>query len=543
MDNLNNPQGWLFVTAASIALAMALLAPRWVTGPLTRVPVDAIERGLRRFGPLAAGIASMFVVWYAWGTNDLKPIAKVHDEQSYVLQAEIFAGGRWTAPSPPIPEFFEQPHVMVVPAVASKYPPGNALLLAPGALIGYPAVMSLVLAGITAALIFGLAMRVTNPWVGLLTWMLWLTAPIVLRFQPSYFSEVTTTVTILAAWWALLRWHDTCSRRWLLLVATSVGWCAITRPLTALAFAIPIGVVVIRDVSRHRRWTDLALAMLAGMAVLSILPLWSAKTTGDWRLTPIELYRRDYMAYDKIGFHVDTTPPRRGETPVLKTLNDYFLSAHQQQTLSRLPVTAFERVAALTVAFFQGWRVPLLVFFLAGLFFMTWPLRFAMLSALSAFLAHLTYAHYPPWTIYYVETAPAVSVATALGLWHVARLLLRDERRLRVATTLAAIVLLAFGAQGVQHARVDHRVRASFDRLFADQIGKLPRKPAIVFIHYTPRSAQHISEVFNYPDLNAVPVWVVHDLGPRNAELRRMFPNRASYDFDEDQLVGKPLLR
>ncbi len=541
MIPLNNPQGWPFVLAVAILLAAALLLPKYFGDRATRIPVDAIETWLRRFGPLTAALITMLVVWYAWG--DATPIAKVHDEQSYVLQAEIFARGRWTAPSPPIPEFFEQPHVMVVPAVASKYPPGNALLLTPGALVGFPALMSLVLGGITAALVFALAMRVFNPWVGALAWLLWITAPIVLRFQPSFFSEVTTTVTILSAWWCLLSWRETRARRWLLLVALFMGWCAITRPLTAFAFAIPIGVVVLRDMTRIRRWSDLALAILVGMAVLSILPLWSAKTTGSWRLTPIELYRKDYMAYDKIGFTVDTTPPRRGETPVLKTLNDYFLSAHQQQNLQRLPLTAFERVAAITVAFFQGWRVPLIVFALAGFFFMRWPLGFAMLTALTTFLLHLTYAHYPPWTIYYVETAPAICALTAVGMWFGSRWILKDDRTLKVAMTFVAVILVAFGAQGVQHARLDHHSRASFDRLFADQIRKLPQKPAIVFIHYTPRSEQHISEVFNFPDLGAAPVWVVHDLGPRNEELKRFAPNRISYDFDEDQLVGKPLLR
>jgi len=540
MDNLNNPQGWGFVVAAALALAAALLIPRYARFSAPGA-LDRVERYLRRFGPLTAAIITALVVWYAWG--DARPIAKVHDEQSYVLQAEIFASGRWPAPSPPIPEFFEQPHVMVVPAVASKYPPGNALMLTPGAAVGYPALMVLVLSGATAALIFALAMRVMNPWVGALTWLLWITAPIVLRFQPGFYSEVTTTICILGAWWSLLTWRETRLRRWLLLVSFCVGWCAITRPLTALAFAAPIGIVVLRDVARLRQWSDLAAAMLMGVAVLMILPVWSAKTTGNWRLTPIELYRQDYMAYDKIGFTVDTAAPRRGETPVLKALNDYFLSAHHQQSLKRLPVTAFERVAALTVAFFQGWRVPLIVFFVAGLFFMNWPLRFAMLSAVSTFLAHLTYAHYPPWTIYYVETASAVSAVTALGIWTVARWVVRSEPAMRVTAALAGFVLVVFGAQGVQHARLDHHVRAAFDRLFADQIGKLPRKPAIVFIHYTPRSAQHISEVFNYANLDAAPVWVVHSLGPRNEELKKMFPNRTAYDFEEDQLVGVPLLR
>ena len=329
----------------------------------------------------------------------------------------------------------------------------------------------------------------------------------------------------------------------MLLVAFFVGWMAVTRPLTAVAYAIPIAIVVIADTIRQRRWTDFALAFAVGSVVLSIYPLWSARTTGNWRLTPIVLYRRDYMEYDKAGFGVDTTPPRRGETPVLKQINDYFLSAHREHTVRRLPGIAASRVASLTVAFFQGWRVPLLLFALVGLLAMTTPLRFAMVGVLSNFVAYLTYAHFPPWTLYYLESAPAVSALTAVGLWFAVRRFLRDERATRVAMALAFVVATAFGVAGVRHWRHDHRARAGLDRLFADEIKRLPTKPAIVFIRYTPRSPVHLSEVFNYPDLNAEPVWVVHDLGPRNAELLRAAPNRASFEFDEDQLVGRPILR
>ena len=52
--------------------------------------------------------------------------------------------------------------------------------------------MPLVIAGVTAALLMMIATRVTNPWTALLAWIVWQTTPLVLRFQPSYFSETTS---------------------------------------------------------------------------------------------------------------------------------------------------------------------------------------------------------------------------------------------------------------------------------------------------------------------------------------------------------------
>src|SRR5439155_4213764 len=127
----------------------------------------------------------------------------------------------------------------------------------------------------------------------------------------SYFSETTTGALLLVAWYALLRWHHGDGRRWIALVALALGWSAITRPYSAVLFALPIAYVVLRDVLSTRRWRDVALAMAVGGVVTAIIPLWSARTTGDWRLWPATLYTRDYMPFDHPHFGVDSAQPRR----------------------------------------------------------------------------------------------------------------------------------------------------------------------------------------------------------------------------------------
>ena len=359
-----------------------------------------------------------------------------------------------------------------------------------------------------------------------------------LRFQPSYFSELTTTPLVLFSWWALLEWREYRRSRWLLLMALAIGWGAITRPLTMLALAIPIGVVVLRDAVRLRQWRDLGLAFVVGVAVLSILPLWSAKTTGSWRVSPIELYRKDYLPFDKIGFTLDTTPPRRTVSPVLKTTYDYFRMARKEQSLDALPRIVSDRAINLASALFQGARLPLALFAVIGLSLMTAPLAFAVTSGVILFLAHLPYAHWAPWTIYYLEFTPVVAMLVATGIWATMKRWLGDERRVVAGVALAFIVISAFALPSIRWWKRDHHGRANFDRSFAESLKTLPT-PAIVFIRYSPRFAQHVAVVFNKADLERAPIWVVHDLGPRNEDLRRLAPGRASFDFEEEQLVSQ----
>src|SRR4030095_11062753 len=195
----------------------------------------------------------------------------------------------------------------------------------------------------------------TNGAVALGTWVLLFHGQS-LYFAASYFSETTSGAMLVLAWYALLRWREEGGRGWMALVAVAVGWCAITRPFSAALFAIPIAFVVLRGVVRTRQWRELGVGIAVGTAVLAILPLWSARTTGDWRVSPVAVYMRDYMPFDRPHFGYDSTPPRRTPPPDLAFVNASLDSVQRAHTLAAVPKIARERWTFLAM---QSWWEPI----------------------------------------------------------------------------------------------------------------------------------------------------------------------------------------
>ena len=504
-----------------------------------------LARWLDSRGVVGAVFAfTVAVLWYTWA--QWSPMPVVHDELAYVLQAQIFARGMWALPSPALPLFFEQPYVLVEPALASKYFPGHSILLTIGALVGWMPLMPLVLQGIAACFLFVLARRVASGAVALFTWLFWLGSTMVLFFGPTYYSEATTIVCWLAGWYALLEWRVSQRRHWLVAVAVCTGWCVITRPLTGLAYAIPVGMVVLGDVIRDRRWRDFTVGLVAGVAVLAIIPLWSEQTTGDWRVTPLQRYTRDYMPYDLPGFGLITTAPARTLNPEFVHLNEVFSALHPAHVPSALPGILLTRARYLADAVWGRSRGLYAILAVIGMVTLRGPAAFALASSVLLLLVYLSFGTTPTWTLYYYESVPAYAFLTAAGLaWIAAAIGLRAlppigdpsgwrSRRWTAAVAAGALLLCIPGYAAVKRMRrqhIGHRVHlVQFERLRES----IPGARAILVVRHSPLHNPHETLVQNVANPAAERVLVVYDRGDaENARLLALMPDRAPFLLDE----------
>lgn len=528
-------------TALAFALAIVVFAGvigiayrsrRWTT------PREGVGVWLSGpWAPIVAGLLTAAAVRFVWGSFDGPGV--IHDEHAYLLQAQIFAQGHWTAAPPPIAAFFEQMHVFVEPAVFAKYPPGHALMLVPGVWLGVPGLMPVLLTGISGSLVFWIARRLSNEWVALLTWWPWTTAGATLLWSTSYLSETTSMTMWLTATWATIRWTDSGQGRFLSVAAAAIAWGLITRPLTMAVLALPLAFVILRGHAAKRSWRPLIVPVLVGAAILALAPVWNQRTLGDWRRDPYSYYSRVYFPFDKPGFGVDASPPLRTVPPEMAAVGDWSRELHEQHTVRSLPSALLLRLMAFLFWFADGWRLVLGALVLAAVLYGPVADRLALVPVALLLLAYLSFAHPPMWIVYYFEILPVLYYLAARQLGRLFHKFgaggeagTRWPASVVNASIAAAMLLLPLGLMDVVRARTAVDGRDLFNRAARAAIESIPSGRAIVFVRYAPGHNPNRAVTQNEADLESAERWIVHDRGAHNAELQALAPDRAAYLFD-----------
>ena len=510
------------------ARTLALLDRRWMPALLA----------------VLTGVATVFV----WGSLTRTPV--VHDESAYLLQAQLFARFRFTVPTPPLPQFFEQLYVNLRPAVFSKYPPGTSLLLAPGVAVGLPGLPVVVMNAVSGALVFLLARRFAGGVVALLTWLLWSTSFPVQYFHAMYLSEVPSSLAWLAAWWGVARWAGSGRVRDLSIAAAALALCGITRPLTAVALAIAVAAVLFivarrrTEAPTHLTRRELGTLAAAAIAALLVVVVWSWRSTGDPFTTPLSLYTQRYVPFDGLGFGARPEDAPSASLPWDQRVTDMsFYEEHRRHTPSAVPGAALSRARMIGRDMWYDWRGGLALVALVGLVGAP-PALWIGLGALAVqLLLYLLYAHPARWSLYYIEGLPVLAFATALGVMRILELgahrPIPSRARLLV---LGVLVLALMYPTAVTLRQVKTQIDA--DHAYYDAFrASLPSgsDSAIVFVRYAPTHNDGLSFVRNVPDLRAARLWTVYDRGAENAQLLRLAPKRTAYLFDEGSWSLKPL--
>jgi hypothetical protein len=234
------------------------------------------------------------------------------DEFAQLFQARVFAAGRLAAPIPELPEFFLVAQTFVVEGGwISQYPPGQAVLLALGFVVGAPWLVNPVLGGLGVLLVYRIGLGMYGPKTARTAALLWAVSGWVLFMSATYMNHVGATTLALAAWALVLGtrrvtpWQAAAAGLFLAAVAA-------TRPLDAVIAAVPLGVWVL-----HGKRFRLGWWMAAGAIPLALL--WGFvnwRTFGDpFVLGYTELYGPEHG----LGFHDD--PYGRAFTPLVGLSN------------------------------------------------------------------------------------------------------------------------------------------------------------------------------------------------------------------------------
>ncbi len=166
----------------------------------------------------------------------------LEDEVAYLYQARIFARGDIVIDSPETSRIFWQPFIVDRGGNRfSKYTPGWSAQLALGILMGEYWVINAFFAMLTVAVTYRLAREIFNPQAGLIAAALFAFSPMALLLNATLMSHTSAlfwTTLFLYAYWRLERGRH--ATRWGLLGGLALGALVATRPLTAVAVALPV---------------------------------------------------------------------------------------------------------------------------------------------------------------------------------------------------------------------------------------------------------------------------------------------------------------
>lgn len=251
-------------------------------------------------------------------------VPHLEDEVAYLFQAKVFARGQAVAPLEFPQSAYWQPFVIEHESGArfGKYPPAWPMALVGGVLLGLPAFVNAALAALTVVLTYRLGRDAFNRETGVIAAALTAFSPMALLLNGTLMAHTVALCWATLFMWAYLRMTRSkggLALRWGAVSGAALGLLVATRPLSAVAVALPFiiwsGIAVLKTVIASRSalravLTPLLVLSLFALLLSALVPLYNAAATGDPRANLYTIVPG--WEYDKVGFGPDVG--RNGHT-------------------------------------------------------------------------------------------------------------------------------------------------------------------------------------------------------------------------------------
>lgn len=532
-----------------LAVVIAWKAPqagrRWLARLERALAAVARHRAASVAGVGLLALAARAVV------TPLAPVREpaVHDEFSYLLAADTFASGRLANPTHPLWEHFESMHIEHQPTYASMYPPGQGLVLALGQVLFHEPSWGVWLstAGLCAALCWML-----QGWLPPL-WALAGGLVAVARLGLfSYWADSYWGGSVAAAGGALLlgavpRLLRAPRAREALLLGAGAALMLNTRPYEGMVIALAAGVVVTIGLVRRRLPMGLLARRVVGplAAVLLATGAWMAyynwRVFGNPLTPPYAVNRQTYAQAPYFVFQAPRPAPVYRHEELRSFYGDWELNIFRaQRTPAGFLDQSWYKISA-SWLFYLGPALTLPLVALAGLR-RDRRVRPLIWIGLALAAACLPIAFFNPHYI-----APATGLIYALLLEALRRL--RTWRRRRGTGLLLARASLALCAVMVP-LRAAAALVPGFNLRYpqtwatswrpnvkrGEVLKQLPSgERHLVIVRYGPQHSPFLAYVYNAADIDRSPVVWARDMGARNEELLRYYPDRRVWLLEADR--------
>jgi len=470
------------------------------------------------------------------------PLPIVHDEFSYLLQADTFASGRLTNPTHPLWQHFESMHIFHQPTYQSMYPPVQGLILALGQVMGHPWIgVWLATAAACAAICWMLLAWMPRQWAFWGAMLAVVRLGLVSYWTNSYWGGAHAAFAGALVLGALPRLQRCDRLRDSLLLGLGLAILANSRPYEGFLLALAAGAWYVTKVP-WRRFAPAA-GVLALAAVAMGYYFW--RVTGSPVRMPYAVNRATYGWPATLPWMA--LEPRTYRHQPMAAYARWELNYHLQYRSLGPFWEEFKSKTLNLWSFFLGPAMTLALLLCGWRLIRSKRLRFLLVASLWVLLGVMAGQSAVPHYL-----APVTAALIALVMQAI-RYLWRGRLWL-LAPAIPVILILPAGLR-VIGPRMGWRfpIGGHVHSWCCVPVGNLPRAQILdvlskqpigqlVIVRYRPDHNFHVEWVYNHADIDHAKVVWAREMGQQeNARLLAYFKDRRILLLDADE--NPPRLR